>query len=312
MLRNTKTYRQFFPVSARFLDRISTQFEDPAFFRNRYLQIIAQAATLTLVNCGVILAYSDDCYAGLLRANFAGGAAARLTLDKMGTQISSYSDQAQRLLLVVRSGKFAALAGELSKRMFSNRESYILRRDLKVPFRPAPPKQPIEIRPIRESDKAEILKARPGRLAILRANIPTCYLAVTASGEICYMQWLVEPSNIERFKPFFDGELKNLGKDEVLLEFAYTFEKFRGQKIMGAAMSAIAEEGLQSGARYAVTYVQKDNVAALKGCALANFYPYMTREERWRVFSFTESFRSLPEVETADPRPVAAQAVSKS
>jgi hypothetical protein len=230
----------------------------------------------------------------------------------MVTEMSNFSDQAQRFLLVVRSGKFAALAGELSKRMFSNRESYILRRDLTVPFHPAPPKQPIEIRPIRESDKAEILKARPGRLAILRANIPTCYLAVTASGEICYMQWLVEPSNIERFKPFFDGELKNLGKDEVLLEFAYTFEKFRGQKIMGAAMSAIAEKGLQSGARYAVTYVQKDNVAALKGCALANFYPYMTREERWRVFSFTESFRSLPEVETADPRPVAAQAVSKS
>src|SRR6266481_6918362 len=233
-------------------------------------------------------------------------------IDTMVTQMSNYSDQAQRLLLVVRSGKFAALAEEFSKRVFSNRESYILRRDLTVPFNPAPPKQPIEIRPIRESDKAAILKARPGRLAILRANIPTCYVAVTASGEICYMQWLVEPSNIERFKPFFDGELKNLGKDEVLLEFAYTFEKFRGQKIMGAAMSAIAEKGLQSGARYAVTYVQKDNVAALKGCALANFYPYMTREERWRVFSFTESFRSLPEVETADPRPVAAQAVSKS
>ena len=71
-LRNTKTYRQFFPVSARFLDRISTQFEDRAFFRNRYLQILVQAVTLTLVNCGVILAYSDDCYAGLLRANFAG------------------------------------------------------------------------------------------------------------------------------------------------------------------------------------------------------------------------------------------------
>src|SRR5260370_37517703 len=151
-------------------------------------------------------------------------------IDTMVTQMSNYSDQAQRLLLVVRSGKFAALAEEFAKRMFSNKESYLLRRDLTVPFNPAPPKQPIEIRPIRESDKAEILKARPGRLAILRANIPTCYLALNASGEICYMQWLIEPKNIERFKPFFDGELKNLGKDEVLLEFAYTFEKFRGQR----------------------------------------------------------------------------------
>jgi hypothetical protein len=81
---------------------------------------------------------------------------------------------------------------------------------------------------------------------------------------------------------------------------------------MGAAMSKIAEKGLLSGARYAVTYVQKDNVAALKGCALANFYPYMTREERWRIFSFTESFRNLPDVETADAPVGAARAVSKS
>ncbi len=226
--------------------------------------------------------------------------------------MSGYSDQAERLLLVVRSGKFGALAGEFAKRIFSNKESYLLRRDLSVPFHAAPPKQPIEIRPIRESDKATILAARPGRLAILRANIPTCYLAVTASGEICYMQWLVEASNIDRFKMFFDGELKNLGKDEVLLEFAYTFEKFRGQRIMGAAMAAIAEKGLLSGARYAVTYVQKDNVAALKGCSLAGFSPYMTREERWRMFSFKESFRNLPGLETADAQPVeAARAVSK-
>src|SRR6266481_4992046 len=246
---------------------------------------------------------------GLLRQTFFGY---RADIDTMVTQMSNYSDQAQRLLLVVRSGKFAALAGELAKRMFSNKESYLLRRDLTVPFNPAPPKQPIEIRPIRESDKAAILKARPGRLPILRANIPTCYLALNASGELWYMQWLIEPENIERFKPFFDGELKSLGKDEVLLEFAYTFEKFRGQKIMGAAMAAIAEKGRLSGARYAVTYVQKDNVAALKGCSLAGFSPYMTREERWRIFSFTESFRSLPDVETADSETVTAQAVSKS
>lgn len=223
--------------------------------------------------------------------------------------MSIYSDQVQRLLLVVRSGKFAALANEFAKRVFSNRESYLLRRDLTVPFQAAAPKQPFEIRPIRDSDIPEILKARPGRLAILRANIPTCYLAVTASGEICYMQWLVVQADIERFRLFFDGELKNLGKDEVLLEFAYTFERFRGQRIMGAAMAAIAEKGLLSGARYAVTYVQKDNIAALKGCSLAGFAPYMTREERWRIFSFKESFRNLPDsapspLETSDARTV--------
>jgi hypothetical protein len=209
--------------------------------------------------------------------------------------MQSYYGHAQRLLLVVRSGKFAKLAQELVKRVFSNSESYLLRRDLTVPFQASAAKQPIEVRPISDGDIPAILSARPGRLLILRANIPTCYLATTAGGEICYMQWLIGQSNLGRFRPFFDGELRNLRKDEVLLEFAYTFEQFRGQKIMPAAMAAIAEKGLLSGARYAVTYVQKDNIAALKGCAAAGFSPYMIRNERWRIFSFKESFESLPD-----------------
>jgi hypothetical protein len=109
------------------------------------------------------------------------------------------------------------------------------------------------------------------------------------------MQWLIGQADRDRFRPFFDGELRNLRKDEVLLEFAYTFEEFRGQKIMPAAMAAIAEKGLLTGARYAVTYVQKDNIAALKGCAAAGFSPYMIRNERWRIFSFKESFRNFPD-----------------
>jgi hypothetical protein len=209
--------------------------------------------------------------------------------------MQSYYGHFQRFLLVVRSGKLVRLAQELVKRVFSNSESYLLRRDLTVPFHAACAKQPIEVRPIRDSDIPVILAARPGRLLILRANIPTCFLAVTANGEICYMQWLVGQSDLDRFRPFFDGELHGLRKDEVLLEFAYTFEQFRGQKIMPAAMATIAEKGLLSGARYAVTYVQKDNIAALKGCAAAGFAPYLIRNERWRIFSFKESFRSLPD-----------------
>jgi hypothetical protein len=210
--------------------------------------------------------------------------------------MQSYTDNVQRFLLVVRSGKFAKLAQELVKRVFSNSESYLLRRDLTVPFQAPAPKQPIEVRPISDGDIPAILAARPGRLLILKANIPTCYVGITESGQISYMQWLIGQPDLERFRPFFDGELKDLRKDEVLLEFAYTFEQFRGQKIMPAAMAAIAEKGLMSGARYAVTYVQKDNIAALKGCAAAGFSPYMIRNERWRIFSFKESFRSLPDV----------------
>ena len=116
----------------------------------------------------------------------------------------SYYGHVQRFLLVVRGGKFAKLARELVKRVFSNSESYLLRRDLTVPFQAQAPKQPIEVRPINDSDIPAILSARPGRLLILKADIPTCYLGITASGRISYMQWLIRQADLERFRPFFD------------------------------------------------------------------------------------------------------------
>ena len=208
--------------------------------------------------------------------------------------MSMHFGQAYRLLLVIRRGKIKRLIQEVMHRIYSNDASYVLRRDLNVSFRAAPARLPITIRPIGAQDVPEILRARPGRLLLLQANIPTCYLAVNSEDRICYMQWLIGPDEQDRFKPFFKGEFRLLARNEVLLEFAYTFEAFRGQGIMGPAMAAIAEKGLELGARWAVTYVLKDNIAALKGCRQAGFHPYMISEERWRLFCFRQSFRSLP------------------
>jgi RimJ/RimL family protein N-acetyltransferase len=109
------------------------------------------------------------------------------------------------------------------------------------------------------------------------------------------MQWLIQADQQDRLRPYFKGELAGYGNDTVLLEFAYTFERFRGQGIMGAAMAQIAEQGLPLGARWAITYVKHDNVPSLKGCANAGFRPYMMRTESWRGFRLRQSFRALEE-----------------
>ncbi|HYR79166.1 MAG TPA: hypothetical protein VEO55_04135, partial [Candidatus Dormibacteraeota bacterium] len=70
--RSKSAYRQFFPASACSIIRIGTQFYDTAFFRNKYLQIIAQAVTLTLVNFGVVLARSENCYSNYSIRGLAG------------------------------------------------------------------------------------------------------------------------------------------------------------------------------------------------------------------------------------------------
>jgi GNAT superfamily N-acetyltransferase len=107
------------------------------------------------------------------------------------------------------------------------------------------------------------------------------------------MQWLIAADQQERLRPHFKGELAGFTPDTVLLEFAYTFERFRGLGIMGAAMAEIAEQGIKLGARWALTYVKYDNIPSLKGCANAGFRPYMMRTERWRGLRLRQSFQML-------------------
>jgi hypothetical protein len=154
-------------------------------------------------------------------------------------------------------------------------------------------KIPIRVRPLVQGDLAQIVTERPRRLPVLRADLPTCYVAETGDDSICYMQWLIAADQQDRLRPYFKGDLASYGGESVLLEFAYTFERFRGCGIMAAAMAEIAEQGLNLNARWALTYVKDDNIASLKGCAKAGFRPYMFRTEIWRGFRLHQSFHTL-------------------
>jgi GNAT superfamily N-acetyltransferase len=221
--------------------------------------------------------------------------------------------RAKTLLLMLRRGEQAEILTELANRLYSNDASLILRRDLTQPLVPRPTaKIPLQVRLIESRDFTEVITERPRRLPALRANIPSCYVATTEEG-ICYIQWLIQADQQDRLRPFFKGELASYESDTALLEFAYTFKRFRGQGIMGAAMAKIAEQALPRGARWAITYVKHDNVASLKGCANAGFRPYMLRTESWRGFRLRQSFRVLPngtvfpfELEAASYRPAAS------
>ncbi len=202
--------------------------------------------------------------------------------------------RAKTTFLMIRNGEVPEMLRELVNRVHSNEASYILRRDLSVPLARRPAARiPFHIRPLEPRDLPQIIAERPRRLPVLKANIPTCYVAAAEDGSICYMQWLVSSDQQNRLRPYFKGELARYDKDSVLLEFAYTFQRFRGCGIMGAAMAEITEQAIPMGARWALTYVKQDNIASLKGCAHAGFRPYMVRTEIWRGFRLHQSFREL-------------------
>lgn len=205
----------------------------------------------------------------------------------------------QALWSSIRQGNSGKVLEEFRRWLYSDSFSFGLRRDLQQPFVAPPAKIPILVRPLAENDKPKIFADEGYSLHIrhdfLDENIPTCYLATTTDGDPCYIQWLMSPSHNRQIQAYFRGLFPVLASDEALLEYAYTLEKYRGQKIMPSAMAQFAEKAADFGARWVITFVEQDNIPALKGCKNAGFYPYLIRRERWRLFRRSLTFTPLPD-----------------
>lgn len=199
----------------------------------------------------------------------------------------------------IRQGNSGKVLEEVRRWVYSDSLSFGLRRDLGQPFTAPPAKIPIITRPLTDSDRPKVFGDEGYSLHIrqdfLSASIPTCYVATTSDGDPCYIQWLMAPSHNNQIQAYFKGLFPILKQDEALLEYAYTLEKYRGQKIMPSAMAQFAEKAADFGARWVITFVGQDNIPALKGCKSAGFYPYLIRQERWRLFRRSLTFTPLPD-----------------
>lgn len=197
---------------------------------------------------------------------------------------------------------------EFKQRVYSESSSFGLLRDISEPFKANPAKIKILVRPLCEDDINLILKepetgtVNPRVLAhqraIIKANIPTCYVATTIQDKPCYMQWLIGYTHNEKVRCHFKGIFPKIKARVALLEGAYASPDFRGLRIMPEAMVLIAEKAALINARWVITFVDTKNIASLKGCHRAGFKPYALRKEKWFLFRQTVSFHPLPENET--------------
>lgn len=206
----------------------------------------------------------------------------------------------------VKNMQFGALLKIFRRRLYSDWRFYGLCRDLRTPFQPPAAKIPVAVRTLRHDDIPQLLSYdTPGttgrgpyermfRMNFINARIGTCYVAETAEGIPCYMQWLICAKENEGIQEYFGGLFPVLAGDEALLEFAFTPETFQGKGIMAHAMAVIAEKAASSGATRVVTFVDHQNIPALKGCMRAGFSPYLLRTDRWRWFRRRVEFSPLP------------------
>ena len=206
---------------------------------------------------------------------------------------------------LIRKGHFVVFLKELQNRIYSNSVSFGLQRDLKNEFHASSAKITIQIRTLRTEELPELLDTSSdptisprivaGQRAMVKANIPICYVAVTVEDKPCYMQWLIGYDDNQKIKDYFKGVFPPLKKQEALLEGAYSHPAYRGLRIMPNAMALIAEKAANINARWVNTFVDVTNIPSLKGCQRSGFEPYLIRKDRWFLFRRSITFHPLSE-----------------
>jgi GNAT superfamily N-acetyltransferase len=176
---------------------------------------------------------------------------------------------------------------------------------LSVPFAAPAATIPITVRELSPDDDLSFLDVRePGitgqevydRLSqrrLLAAHIATVYVAVAQDHRVCYMQWLIAPSENAHVRGVYGNLFPPLQSGDALLEGAFTVPAFRGQGVMPSAMAQIAERARAFGGRHVMTFVEEGNAASLKGCAKAGFSPSGQRYLRCRLFYRRVTFQRL-------------------
>ena len=85
------------------------------------------------------------------------------------------------------------------------------------------------------------------------------------------MQWLVTPDKQHLLHAHQPDRYPALKLDEILLEGAYTFCRYRRMAVMADGMAQLLRIARAQGGRAAFTYVASDNVRSLRGCASVGF-----------------------------------------
>lgn len=180
------------------------------------------------------------------------------------------------------------ISGRLRMGPYHRSTRYGLRRDLNISIQRPSAKIPIEVRPMIGSDLVSLLPADQAdhaeklevarRRAFAERHPKGCFVAVDQrDGMACYMQWLFGAAENQFVRRM--GGFPELGKQEALLENAYTPAKYRGLGIMSAAMALIAERAEDLGAKDVLTFVDLNNIASLKGCQRAGFFPHLLHQK---------------------------------
>jgi hypothetical protein len=191
--------------------------------------------------------------------------------------------KAKYAILMAEFGGFRYLFQEISQRIYRKEQFIGLEKHLSLPIVQIESKIPYSLsiasaedmedifRKIKTESKSSIFELIQ-RKWFYETGFHTCYIARAAGNlDICYMQWMISRKDANAWSDNFKSSFFRLRDEDIQLEHAYTFEKYRGNRIMPSVMTRLFEIARDKGFKRVITYVIADNIGSLKGCYLAGF-----------------------------------------
>lgn len=200
-------------------------------------------------------------------------------------------------MLLMNTGGAIAFFVQLRRQIYSKATFLGLEKRLDTNWVDLPCRLQYHLLPASEDDIEEMLeKARDEgsesvhellqRKWFYDCGFHDCYVGRTAyAGELCYIQWLVSRKDSEAVNSGFQSRLPSLKEDEILIENAFTFQKYRGNGVYPSALIRLAESSRGKGFKRMLVYVKEDNIASLKGCEKAGFKVFERVPEVKLLFS---------------------------
>lgn len=217
---------------------------------------------------------------------------------------SSFYYIAKGLIIFFRNFNLNIIVKELKRRFHSYEETYVLHFDLTKQIEGLQSNLLLSIRKLRESDiqkllfknncalNKEELTARLRRILFLKEGIPTCFVA-TINNEPCFMVWMLTSVENDKIQRYFKRGIPCLKQDEVLFEFIYTAEAYRGMRIMHWAQSMLFKLAAENGFSSAIALVRNNNKNSLKACWRIGWKPIRLKICYWKYFRRRVIFESI-------------------
>jgi hypothetical protein len=176
---------------------------------------------------------------------------------------------------------------ESRRRILSNETQVIFCYDLSADIEIPEPDIPLTFRPLtKDDDISEILvrhsgvlcsmelKTRIECLLFIRSGIPTCYVGIAENEKPVVINWMIKYDMNEKIQQYFKGGIQPLKPDEVLCEFVFTHQDFRGLRLHTWSTLKMFEEAKGFGAAKAIAYVPIKNETSF----------YVTEKFGWKPF----------------------------